>query len=142
MNAVIGEALIIAIVVMAAGLMVSAIAVPQKEPLYKIKVQDAYPSVSSGKLFNVVMVAGSIPYTQLKVILVNSSTGEISAVSFFSGGNMSGGISSNISDSDGSFNTGDLLMFEDSGANVTQGIYRVMITDGKHLIFDGRVSIK
>lgn len=141
MNAAVGELLILALVVAAAGLMASAIAVPEPPVVYKIKVNDAYPPVSSGELFDVVMVSGSMPYSELRISLINSTTGRIVGVAYYSNGNMTGGIFALIDDNDGSFNSGDFLRFADAGSNITQGIYRVTITDGKHLAFDGRVSI-
>jgi len=139
MNAVISELLILGLVIAAAGLLAYTIAPPEPEVFYEMKVTDAYPPATSGELFDVIMVSGNMRYDVMKVVLVNSTTGAIVGESFYRNGNMTGTISANVNDADGSFNAGDFLRFRGS---VSPGIYRVIISDGKHLAFDGRVLIR
>lgn len=140
-NKIIGELLLIALMIAAASVLALAIAPPSTKPSYEIKVEDAYPPASSPsqELFNVIMVSGEIRYSNLKVRLINATTGDVVDTATYNGNLAGGVISAEIKDTDGYFSTGDFLRFKGS---VSPGIYRVIITDDRYVAFEGLLKIQ
>ncbi|ADC64629.1 hypothetical protein Ferp_0454 [Ferroglobus placidus DSM 10642] len=138
-NKIIGELLLIALMIAAAAALALAISPPSTKPAYEIKVEDAYPPTSSQELFNVIMVSGEIRYSNLKVRLINATTGDVVDTATYNGNLAGGVISAEIKDTDGYFSTGDFLRFKGS---ISPGIYRVIITDDRYVAFEGLLKIQ
>ena len=143
MNQVIGELLLIALMISATAILALAIAPPSVKPVYEMEAQDAYPPSSTGELFDVIMLSGDLQYKKMNVMLINSSTGETAGEAHYSAatGNFTGSITA-TTDPDGTFSTGDLLRFRDATAAINPGVYELIITDGKYVVFEGKVRVQ
>lgn len=138
-NKIIGELLLIALMTAATAALAISLAPPPAKPTYEIRVEDAYSAATSQELFDVIMVSGEIRYSNLKVRLVNATTGDVVDTAVYSGDLKGRILSAEIKDADGSFSTGDLLRFKGS---VSPGVYRVIVIDDGYVAFDGLLRLQ
>ncbi len=136
----IGEILMISLMIVAAAALMLSMAPKPPQPVCQIVVKDAYPPASTGELFDVIMLSGEIPYGNLKVVLLNATSGNQIDLATFNGTYLRGKvIFAHVNDTDGRFSTGDDLRFCGS---LSPGIYEVIVVNGRFVAFDGRVDIK
>ncbi len=87
--------------------------------------------------FNVIMISGSVPYSSLKFIVYNSTTGKKVCTSYYKDGFFVGKLHAKVNGR--MFSTGDMISFK---GKLPKGLYDIVIVCKNQVIFDGRLRIQ
>jgi len=139
---IIGELLMLAIVVFVASQIALALKPPEVEKYADVLVKDAKEPFVTNQAFDVIMLAGSIRYSDLKVILRNATNGDLIDIATYNGNQIAGNIiQAMINDTDSYFSTGDVLRFIHNGV-LRSGKYEITIADKDRTLADLFVKLK
>jgi len=139
---VIGELLMLAIVVFVASQIALALKPPEVEKYADVLVKDAKEPLTTNQAFDIIMIAGSIRYSDLKVILRNATNGDLIDIAMYNSNQIAGNvIQATINDADSYFSTGDVLKFTHSEV-LQPGKYVRIIADKEYTFVDLLVELK
>jgi len=139
---IIGELLMLAIVVFVASQIALALKPSEVEKYADVLIRDAKEPLVTNQAFDVIMIAGSIRYSDLKVVLRNATNGDLIDIATYNGNQITGNvIQAMINDTDSYFSTGDVLRFTHNGV-LQSGKYAVIITDEVYTLVDSFVELK
>ena len=139
---VIGELLMFAIVVFVASQIALALKPPEVEKYVDVLIRDAKEPLATNQAFDVIMLAGSVRYSDLKVVLRNATDGDLIDIATYNGNQIAGNIiQAMINDTDSYFSTGDVLRFIHDGV-LRSGKYEITITDKDRTLADLFVKLK
>ncbi|WP_290596048.1 MULTISPECIES: hypothetical protein [unclassified Archaeoglobus] len=139
---VIGELLILAIVVFVASQIALALKPPEVEKYADVLIRDAKEPLATNQAFDIIMIAGSVRYSDLKVVLRDATDGNLLDIATYNGNQIAGNIiQATISDADSYFSTGDVLRFTHTGV-LQPRRYEITIVDKKCTIADSLVEMK
>jgi len=138
---VIGELLILAMVISATAGISSMIRPPSMdESHYKLLVRDSKQPINSTQAFDIVMIAGNIKYTDLKVIVRNATDNSLIDTATYNNSWVEGGIiRANASDIDSYFSTGDILTFT---GPLDAGLYEIIVASSNRIAIDSFVELR
>lgn len=115
---------------------------PEAEKYADVLIRDSKEPLVTNQAFDVIMLAGSVRYSDLKVVLRNATDGNLLDIATYSGNQIAGNIiQATINDADSYFSTGDVLRFTHNGV-LQPGRYRITIVDKKCTIADSLVEMK
>lgn len=139
---IIGELLMLAIVVFVASQIALALKPPVVEKYADVLIRDAKEPLVTNQAFDVIMLAGSVRYSDLKVVLRNATDGDLIDIATYNGNQITGNIiQATINDTDSYFSTGDVLRFTHSGV-LQPGRYEITIADEGQTLADLAVDLK
>jgi hypothetical protein len=139
---IIGELLMLAIVVFVASQIALALKPPEVEKYADVLIRDAKEPLVTNQAFDVIMLAGSVRYSDLKVVLRNATDGDLIDIATYNGNQIAGNIiQATVSDADSYFSTGDVLRFTHSGV-LQPRRYEITIADKECAIADSFVKLK
>lgn len=139
---IIGELLLLAIVVFVASQIALVLKPPEVEKYADVLMRDAKEPLVTNQAFDVIMLTGSVRYSDLKVVLRNTTDGDLIDIAMYNGNQIAGNIiQATISDTDSYFSTGDTLKFTHSGV-LQPGKYEITIVDEEHTLADSVVDLK
>ncbi len=139
---IIGELLMLAIVVFVASQIALALKPPEVEKYADVLVKDAKEPLVTNQAFDVIMLAGNIRYSDLKVVLRNATDGDLIDIATYNGNQIAGNvIQATINDADSYFSTGDVLRFTHSGV-LQPGRYEITIANRKGITVNLRIELK
>ncbi len=139
---IIGELLMLAIVVFVASQIALALKPPEIEKYADVLVKDAKEPLVTNQAFDVIMLAGNVRYSDLKVVLRNATDGDLIDIATYNGNQIAGNIiQAMINDTDSYFSTGDVLRFAHNGV-LWSGKYAITIADKDYTVADLFVELK
>ncbi len=127
---IVGEVLVLSI-------MLSTVAAFAHASIVIPKVKCKLSVEANSGSFDVVMISGSVPYSDLKFIVYNSTTGEKVCTSYYENGSFVGKLHARVSGK--TFSTGDLISFK---GKLPKGVYDVIVVCENQVVFDGRLRIQ
>ncbi|RLI79365.1 hypothetical protein DRP05_04195 [Archaeoglobales archaeon] len=137
---VVGEFIILILSIVLASSLVATFKPPDVGYNYhKIVIRDSKQPASTGQVFDIVMLSGSIKYSDLRVVLRNATDGSLIDSAVYDGYAVRGNvIMANVSDIDSSFSTGDVLKFS---GKLDEGEYEVFVVDENKVVVDMFIKI-
>lgn len=137
------ELLLMVIIVTVAAEISLALKPPAvEEPYAKILVRDAKGDLTTNQAFDVVMVSGSVRYSDMRVILRNATDGSLIDIAKYNGGMIAGNvIQATVDDVDAYFTSGDMLRFVHNGT-LLPGEYIISIADKEYVLLDTFVDLE
>ena len=139
---VISELLLLAIVVFVASQIALALKPPEVEKYADVLIRDAKKPLVTNQAFDVIILAGNVRYSDLKVVLRNATDGDLIDIATYNGNQIAGNIiQATINDADSYFSTGDVLRFTHSGV-LQPGRYEITIADEEQTLADLAVDLK